>query len=417
MKVITALTLALFISFCLVSPVLAVNSPQELPRIAGEAAFLLDVQSGQVLFSKNSDERLAPASTTKIMTALLALEYDNLQGTVTVSSTMLDRKKVYGTQIYLTPGEQLPLKDILYAVLLNSANDAAVALAEHVGGDLSRFVVMMNDRAQQMGMLNTHFTNPTGLTENGHYSTAHDLALLAKAAYQNPLFLHYTETKSYMISRSKPNVPTLMVNENKLLWQDGSINGMKTGYTAQAGNCLVASATKDGRQLVGVILKSPGKEMFGDMENLLNYGFEEFDTTLYKRTGEFLNSIMVKQQPVNLILAAPIYITQGKGTPSTSLRLAFTLPASEPPEVKQGQVLGKVEVWNGGDLLNTVNLVADRTVVPVVKQHLTQKTVALYFSVAGFLLVLVLYSVLHRFQVLRLWKRRIVQRQRRESNT
>jgi len=197
-------------------------SSSKVPQIRGESAYLIDVQSGQTLFMKNSDKPLAPASTTKIMTGLLAIERGNLNDMVTVSSTMLNNKVVYGTQIYLVPKEKLLLKDLLYAMFLNSANDASVAIAEHIGSDLPNFVNLMNQRALEIGATQTHFLNPSGLTETGHVTTAHDLALIARVAYQNPLFAEYVRTKSHTISRSKPDLPALMVNENKLLWRDST---------------------------------------------------------------------------------------------------------------------------------------------------------------------------------------------------
>nr|WP_240986839.1 D-alanyl-D-alanine carboxypeptidase family protein [Acididesulfobacillus acetoxydans] len=271
------------------SPVSA-QTMKAVPPIQGEAVYLMDLQSGQVLYAKNPEEKLNPASTTKIMTALLAIERGNLNDRVTASRTMLDSKIVYGTQIYLKPGERMSLKDLLYAVLLNSANDAAVAVAEHIGGNLPHFVDLMNKKAKEIGMVNTHFMNPTGLTEKGHFTTARDLALLARVAYQNPVFRQYVKTKIHTIPRAQTNVPTVMVNENKLLWQDPDVNGMKTGYTTAAENCLVATATRGGRELVGVILKAPGGELFSNMKELLNYGFSSAPTLNRQQASSVLPS-------------------------------------------------------------------------------------------------------------------------------
>lgn len=385
------------------------------PQIHGESAFLLDVQSGQVLYSKNPDQRMAPASTTKIMTALLVFEHGNLNDIVTASSTMLDNKKVYGTEIYLSPGEQIPLNELLYAVLLNSANDAAVAVAEHIGGDLPHFVDMMNERAEQIGMSNTHFLNSTGLTENGHYTTAHDLALLARVAYLNPLFLNYTETKTHPITRSAPDVPANMVNENKLLWQDPNVNGMKTGYTAQAGNCIVASASREGRSLIGVILKSPGKEMFSDMDKMLNYGFDYFTTSVYKPAGEIMSTITVRQQPVNLILSKPIYTSSRNGDESINLHLVIS-DVPDLQEIKEGQHIGKVQVWEGTELLNTVELLADRSIQPQ-PQRLNNMFDKLFLISCMGLLFLGIYLTLLKQQISIFRKSRTSQQYRRETNS
>jgi len=364
----TAVFLAIFTLLSIVPPASAATNGS-LPQVHGEAAYLIDVQSGQTLFTKNPDEQLAPASTTKIMTGLLALERGNLNDTVTVSSTMLNNKLVYGTQIYLEPGEKMPLKDLLYAMFLNSANDAAVAIGEYIGGDVSHFAEMMNQRALEIGATQTHFINPSGLTQTGHVTTAHDLALIARVAYQNPLFAQYVRTKSQAISRSKPDLPELMVNENKLLWRDPGVDGIKTGYTAAAQNCLVASVTKDGRQLIGVILKSPGGEIYPDMQNMFDYGFTQFTDTVYKPTGSVLSTISVNNESVDLVLDRPIYITQKLDEQSTTLSIqvipAYTSPLAS---VEAGQVVAHVEISDGSTLLNTFPLITSRAVYPQISE-------------------------------------------------
>jgi D-alanyl-D-alanine carboxypeptidase (penicillin-binding protein 5/6) len=375
LKFLTSIILAVYLLFNVTPPLFANEtsnySESTLPKIHGEAAYLIDVQSGQTLFAKNSDELLAPASTTKIMTGLLAIEHGNLNDIVTASSTMLNNKLVYGTQIYLVPGEKMSLRDLLYALFLNSANDAAVDIAEYIGGSVSHFVDMMNQRAQEIGADHTHFLNPSGLTEKGHVTTAHDLALIARVAYKNPVFDQYVDTKTHTISRLKTKVPTLMVNENKLLWRDSSVDGIKTGYTAAAENCLVASMNKDGRQVIGVILKSPGAEIYPDMQNMLNYGFSQFKDIVYKPAGSVISTININNQPVNLILSQPIYQTQELNQPSTTLSMrvipSYTVPLTK---VETGQVIANVRVFDGENLLDTIPLKAARTILPQTKQNL-----------------------------------------------
>lgn len=368
MKSLTSLFLAFYLMFS-VSPLVyaedSASSQASPPVVHGEGAYLIDVLSGQALFMKNPDQTLAPASTTKIMTGLLAIEHGNLDDIVTASSTMLNNKLVYGTQIYLEPEEKLPFKDLLYATLLNSANDAAVALAEHVGNDLPNFVKMMNQRAREIGATQTHFVNPSGLTETGHVTTAHDLALIARVAYQNPVFAQYVRTKTQPISRSKADVPVLMVNENKLLWRDSAVDGIKTGYTAAAQNCLVASASKDGRQLIGVILKSPGKEIYTDMQAMFEYGFTQFNSTIFRPSGAVISSIMVNNEPVELIIDRPIYMTQKLNEQQGTLNLrASPLSADVLTSVDKGQVVAQVEILDGETLLDTLPLITSREVQP-----------------------------------------------------
>lgn len=359
----------LFFLFYINANVQALPGNQSLPEIHGEAACLIDVQSGQTLFSKNPDEPLAPASTTKIMTALLAIEKGNLNDTITASKTLLNNKIVYGTQIYLEPGETMSLRDLLYATLLNSANDAAVTIAEHIGGNLNNFVDMMNQRAKEIGAKNTHFLNPSGLNQSGHVTTAHDLALIARVAYQNPVFADYVRTKSHVISRSKSNVPVEMFNENKLLWQDPNVDGIKTGYTAVAENCLVASATKDGRPVIGVILKSPGREIYSDMESLLKYGFDKYNNIVYKPAGTVIATLPVNNTPVELVLDQPIYLTEMKGGQKPIVNLKVLPLFTGLNEVESGQTVAKVEVWNGNDQISVSPLKAASTVKTAVSSR------------------------------------------------
>lgn len=366
MKFLKAFFLTIFMIVSVTPQIFAQDAPSGIvPQIHGESAYLIDVTTGQTLFNKNADKPLAPASTTKIMTGLLAIERGNLKDTVTASSTMLNNKLVYGTQIYLVPGEQMLLKDFLYAMFLNSANDAAVAIAEHIGKNLPNFVKMMNDRAAEIGATQTHFVNPSGLTETGHVTTAHDLALIARVAYQNPLFAQYVRTKSYTISRSRSNVPTLMINENKLLWRDSDVDGIKTGYTAAAQNCLVASVTKDGRQLIGVILKSPGREIYTDMQAMFEYGFTQTKNTVFKPSGSIMSTMTVNKEPVNLLLDRPIYVTQKIDEQEPSLNLRTTLINTSPlTSVEKGQVVANVEILDGKTVLNKYPLKASRAVQP-----------------------------------------------------
>ncbi|KUO74428.1 MAG: D-alanyl-D-alanine carboxypeptidase [Desulfosporosinus sp. BRH_c37] len=392
------------------------TSSQE-PQIRGEGAYLIDILSGQTLFMKNPDKPLAPASTTKIMTGLLAIERGNLSDIVTASPSMLNNKLVYGTQIYLIPGEKMPLKNLLYALLLNSANDAAVAIAEHVGSDLPNFVDMMNQRAREIGANQTNFLNSSGLTETGHVTTAHDLALIARVAYQNPTFAEYVRTKSQAISRSKPDVPTLMVNENKLLWRDLTVDGIKTGYTAAAQNCLVASMTKDGRQLIGVILKSPGREIYTDMQAMFEFGLTHFKENIVKPSGTIIATVMVNNEPVDLIIDRPIYMTQKLKGQSSGLNLRVVPTSSNSlSSVEEGQVVAQVEVLDGNTVVNTLPLKSSRTIIPpTLKNSLLSNNLSWN---TGFIFMGVVLALLtgQKIYADRRWRKQMRLTKRRESN-
>ncbi|WP_242966908.1 D-alanyl-D-alanine carboxypeptidase family protein [Desulfosporosinus sp. FKA] len=420
MKFIMVVILTVSMIISNISVTYASNMPstnQSLPQIHGEGAYLIDVQSGQTLFAKNPDEQLAPASTTKIMTGLLAIERGNLNDIVTASSTLLNSKLVYGTQIYLRPGEQMSLQNLLYAMLLNSANDAAVTVAEYIGGNVSNFVALMNQRALEIGATRTHFVNPSGLTADGHVTTAHDLALIARVAYQNPVFAQYVRTKSHVIPRAKPDVPTQMMNENKLLWRDSDVDGIKTGYTAAAENCLVASMTRNGRQLIGVILKSPGREIYTDMQAMLDYGFTQYTDQVYKPAGSVLGAITVNNEKVDLKLGKPIYLTQGvNGQTSSVLSLKILSPSKILNSVEEGQAVSQVQVYDGGNLLDTLPLNASRTVLPPKAQE-DPKPNGLPWPL-GIMSLGVFLLFLYRFKLLakRQARKRILLARRRESS-
>jgi D-alanyl-D-alanine carboxypeptidase (penicillin-binding protein 5/6) len=410
-KFITAFLLAIVMIVSVAPAAFAEETSSKAPQIRGDGAYLIDVLSGQTLYMKNPDKPLAPASTTKIMTGLLAIEHGSLDDIVTASSSMLNKKLVYGTQIYLRPGEKLPLKDLLYALLLNSANDSAVAIAEHVGGDLPHFVEMMNQRASQIGANHTHFVNSSGLTEAGHVTTAHDLALIARVAYQNPTFAEYVRTKSQTISRSQPDTPKLMHNENKLLFRDSNVDGIKTGYTAAAQNCLVASVTKDGRQFIGVILKSPGREIYTDMQAMFEYGFTQFKETTFKPSGATVSTITVNNEPVNLILDRPIYMTQKLGEQSSmKLRVIpnYTTPLSS---VFKGQVVAQVEVLDGDTLLSTLPLKSSRTISPLSSLRSNYPSWVTEFMFMGVVLLLLMGQKIYAN---RRWRRQMQLSGRRE---
>ncbi|WP_242976023.1 D-alanyl-D-alanine carboxypeptidase family protein [Desulfosporosinus sp. FKB] len=420
MKFIMVIILAVSMIISNITVTYASDKPsnnQSLPQVQGEGAYLIDVQSGQTLFSKNPDEQLAPASTTKIMTGLLAIERGNLNDIVTASSTLLNSKLVYGTQIYLQPGEKMSLQDLLYAMFLNSANDAAVTVAEYIGGNVSDFVDLMNQRALEIGATRTHFVNPSGLTAEGHVTTAHDLALIARVAYQNPVFAQYVRTKTHVISRAKSDVPTQMMNENKLLWRDSDVDGIKTGYTAAAENCLVASMTRNGRQLIGVILKSPGREIYTDMQAMLDYGFTQYSDQVYKPAGSVLGSITVNNEKVDLKLERPIYLTQGvNGQTSPVLSLKILSPSKVLNSVEEGQEITQVQVYDGDTLTDTLPLNASKTVLPPKAQEDPKPNGLPWpLGIMG-LGVFLLFLYRYKFLAKRQSRKRILLARRRESS-
>lgn len=241
------------------------------PSTHAKAAALIDVTSGRLLYSSRGDEPMLIASTTKIMTAIIAIEHGDLDGIVTVSSRAAGKE---GSSIYLKAGEKMKLKDMLYGLMLRSGNDAATAIAEHVGGSLDGFVFLMNAKAEEIGMTNSRFANPSGLDQKGHYASANDMAKLAAYALHDPTFREIVGTKVKTAPNPEEEWDYKWVNKNKMLHMYEGADGVKTGYTKQALRTLVSSATRSGRQLAAVTLND-GND-WKDHAKLLDYGFAAY---------------------------------------------------------------------------------------------------------------------------------------------
>ncbi len=403
MRLITVLFTALAMLLNFAVPVFGSPDKVPVPEISSEGAILIDITTGQTLFAKNPDHPYEPASTTKIMSALIALEKGNLNDLVTAGPSVLDQELTQGTRIYLEPGEQVTLENLLYALLLNSANDAAVAIAEHIGGDIQGFTDLMNAKAKEIGALNTSFKNPSGLSADGHLTTARDLAMIARFAYQNPVFRDYVKTKTKIIPRNRENIPTEMYNINEFIWTEPTVTGMKTGYTSSAGNTYVATAERDGRALLGVVLKSPSKtSIYTDMRKLFEYGFTNFENVVYKPKGTALSSLMVGDTPVNLILTDEIIHTREIGSTAPPDISLHVLPiASELKEIRKDQVLTSVEIVEEDRVLNSFALMADSSVIPPIPPQPPSKKSFNWAAPIILILLLFLYMVYRRVSYLR----------------
>ncbi|WP_051236696.1 D-alanyl-D-alanine carboxypeptidase family protein [Paenibacillus pinihumi] len=247
------------------------------PGTHAKAASLIDVESGRILFSHNGDEQMLIASLTKIMTAIVAIEHGNLSDIVKVSKSAFGKE---GSSIYLKLGEEMSLQNMLYGLMLRSGNDAATAIAEHVGGSEEGFVVLMNEKAQWLGLEHTHFTNPHGLDHKEHYSTANDLAKLAAYALRNKDFREIVKTKMKQVSERDYS----WRNKNKMLFMYEGADGVKTGYTKQAFRTLVSSATRNGQQLAAVTLND-GNDWV-DHSTMLDWGFGHYPLHQLVREGQ-----------------------------------------------------------------------------------------------------------------------------------
>ena len=242
--------------------------------LSARAAVLIDGKSGKVLFEKNKDERLPMASTTKIMTGLLACESKKMKKVVTVSPVASGTE---GSSLWLEPGEKQTLENLTYGLMLRSGNDAAVAIAEYLGGSTEAFALMMNERAKKIGVQNTGFQNPNGLDAEGHFTTAYDLALISREAMKNKKFRKIVSTKSKTIPWESSEWDRSLTNHNKMLWRYEGCNGIKTGFTKKSGRCLVTSAKRGKTKLICVTLNAP--DDWNDHTKMLDYGFETLGVT------------------------------------------------------------------------------------------------------------------------------------------
>ena len=270
------------------------------PEITSEAGILYDVTNGRVLFEKNADEKLAPASTTKLMTALLVLEKSKLDDKVTFSKTAVTNLESGAVKIGLVEGDQVSVKDCLYGLLLKSANEVANGLAEHVSGSISAFADLMNAKAKELGCTNTHFVNPNGLNSDQQYTTCRDMAKIAAAAFANQTLCQIDSTLSYKFPATKAAAARTITPGHKMLYPNDSryyagIVGGKTGYTSKAGNTLVTCVEKDGVRMVAVILKSKSTH-YADTKKMLDYGYQYVNTEKGNTTGNSTTTTTTAKQ-------------------------------------------------------------------------------------------------------------------------
>lgn len=266
-------------AFLILSPVPRARAAE----VSASSAILMDGGTGTVLYEKNAHEQRLIASITKLMTALVALESGHdLEEEITVPAEWTG---VEGSSIYLRPGERITLETLLYGMLLQSGNDAATAVAQVCAGSVEAFSECMNAKAEQLGMKDSHFTNPSGLNDEGHYSTAYDMALLARACLENDTLSQIVATKSVALGGR------VFTNHNKLLWQYEGCVGMKTGYTEKAGRTLVSAAERDGMTLICVTLNDPND--WADHTALFDRGFSGYDSLLLAENGEVLSQVPV----------------------------------------------------------------------------------------------------------------------------
>lgn len=326
-----------------------ITLPQAQLQLPCKAALLMCAETGDVLYNDNGDTQMPIASITKVMTLLLTMEAVE-NGKASMTDIVPVSEHAYsmgGSQIWLEPGEQLTLDEMIKAICVSSANDAAVAVAEYIGGSEPGFVDMMNQRAQELGMENTHFVNACGLDIQDHYSTAHDVAIMSRALLRHPLILEY----SGIWQDSLRGGATQLTNTNKLLKRYQGITGLKTGTTGGAGVCISATATRDNMTLIGVVLGSSSSEdRFAAATSLLDYGFANCEVVELPAPGQ-LQPVAVTggaAEAAALTCKLPLRALVEKGS-GKDLAFEITLPETVEAPVAAGQQLGEVTLKRGGE--------------------------------------------------------------------
>ena len=333
--------------------------------VDARSALLIEPTSGKILFEKNADEKFAPASVTKVMTMLLTMEaVDN--GKISLSDKVTcseNAKKMGGSTMLLDTGEVRTVEELLKGVAIASGNDAAVALAEYLGGTEEAFVEMMNKRAQELGMTNTTFKNCNGLPKEGHLSTARDISIMSLELLKHPTILKYTGTYMETISEGRLS-PIELVNHNKLVRFFEGCDGLKTGYTQEAKYCISATATRNGVRMLSVIMGAPTYKIRNrDAGMLMNYGFSKYEGKKMLAKDEEVESIYLSKNTDKFFIAKAkddliAIIPKGENKEVEKKIIMDELKK----EYKEGDIVGKCEVYLGEDKIGEVELYSDRDV-------------------------------------------------------
>ena len=324
-----------------------------LPNVTATSAIVIEASTGHVIYARNPDGPMFPASTTKIMTLILALERGGLDEIVTVGENAFNTQ---GSTLWLDTGERIPLQDLLYGMMMVSANDASVAIAEHIDGNVANFAAHMTQRAKELGATNTNFTNPHGLPDDNHYTSARDLALITLHGLKLSGFEQIVTTTEMAFGWIHDDNNKTIRTENQLLWTYNGCNGVKTGYTERAGRCVVCSAKRNGIQLISVVLD--GLYMWNDSIILLDYGFENVSTETLVKSDEVIKTLPIisgrrKSMPVKT--AGEIIVPVFKN--HDAYEIQYDMPEVLNAPITNGETIGKVRVIIDGREIATTDIV------------------------------------------------------------
>ncbi len=404
-------------------------APYENFNISAESGIVIDAASGDILFEKNAHKPMYPASTTKVMTAILTLEHANLKDKV-----IIDKETPFtdGSRIYVKEGEEFTVEQLLNALLIQSANDSAVALAKHVSGSVEEFAKLMNKRAKELGALNTNFTNPHGLPDKEHVTTAYDLSMIAKYAMTIPKFREIVKTVKYQIPvTEKTDEIRYLRNRNRLLSGIGPSNkmeyngksidikydivdGIKTGYTSEAQQCLVSTAYKDNRRVISVVLKAIRTDVYSDTRKLIDYGFDNFKVISVVNSGTMLKTIPVQngvEDTVDLVTQDSISKTVLNQYNQSDIAYKIEVEPQIVAPINKGQVLGKVSYTLNGETVGETNLIAldsvdEKQIYKIMKKIREPKNISLFKGLIGLVLVYFLWRTIVTIRRIRRKRRR-----------
>jgi D-alanyl-D-alanine carboxypeptidase (penicillin-binding protein 5/6) len=356
LKRVIASLLLLSLLFFLYPPV---GAGAAVPEISAEAAVLLDWNSGRILYAKNPHLPRPNASTTKIMTAVLALERGQLDDEVVTSARAA---ATGGSSIWLEEGEIKTLEELLLGLMLRSGNDAAVAIAEHISGSVESFAELMTERARELGALNTSFRNPHGLHHPEHYTTAYDLASIAAHAMGMKEFRRIIATPNTVISWPGHPWDRFLYNQNKLFALYQGAEGIKTGWTTPAGRCFVGAAVRNGRRLISVVLNAP--QLWEDTVALLDYGYNEYQYKCILEEGQYLKAVAVEDGVTEKVeaLASQSFSYPFRETEEDKVSYRFILNEPLKPPLKKGERLGELEICFEQEVVGLIDLVAGHDV-------------------------------------------------------
>lgn len=368
--------MASFMTLCILLPLMATTVlAEEAPKTAGgtdlapsaRSAILMDADTGTVIFEKNSHDQLPPASITKIMTMLLTIEAID-SGKLKLTDKVRTSEyaaSMGGSQIFLEPGEEMTVDDMLKGIAMASGNDASVAMAEKIAGSEEAFVQLMNERAKELGMKDTHFANCNGLPVENHYSSAHDIALMSRELLKHSGITKYTGAyQDYL--RKDTEKPFWLVNTNKLVRFYSGADGLKTGYTSEAKFCLSATAMKDGLRTVAVVLGEPNtKTRNAEVSSMFDYAFGQYTMKPLYKAGDQLGSLKIEKGEVAEL---PLTATQNysvlmrKGAKADEFRHELLMAKEVKAPVKAGQSVGKLVVYQGNEVIKEFDIQAPQDV-------------------------------------------------------